>query len=1171
MERKVLWLLASLSAFAMASCDDTAISVPGENNGTVEDNDNKCTDKCSANAWKCTTKGYQVCTKKDGCFDWSEPEQCPDDTKCDAQKRECVKQSGSTEGPTPPPAVCNDVCKSGDKKCDGDAITICEQDDDNCWGWSKPKSCGTNQICDKQNNECVEGCNDACPGEGKKKCNGARIQTCQADETTGCLVWSSPESCDSNQHCDSATNTCVDGCVDECQKEGDTECVDDGYRVCGQFDDDSCLEYGEITGCGTNATCNPATNKCEQGCDDDCADGAIACNDSNTEVVICKRNTTTHCLEYVTQTTCNDGEICNDDAEAQCVDNPTEITKNCEPGEIRCSNDTKSTEKCIADANGNHWDSTPCPENEFCTNNTCSKTCTDACQEGAKQCSAKGIPQICKKAQSGCTVWQNEAACGTAKGCVNGTCQYYCGNDCEPWSIVVLPDTQNYTRYSSVTETTYHKQMQWIVKNKNTKTIPNLKMVLHMGDITNDNTDVQWKIAKQAHDILKKANIPFAVVNGNHDYRVKGGLGSRSTSKFETYFPESYLKTIKGYGGIYAKHNTYYNFKAGNQEYIVLNLEYYPRQQTLCWANSLLQKPENANKKIIMATHANIGRKDDKTKIPNYTGHSKLEFVPNGAKGQEVWHYFTRRHSNMLMALSGHVGGSERREDKGLNGNIVEQILTDYQFDAPCAQDKLSQCTAKNYCAHNTGAGNGWLRILTFDPKTNKVKVTTKSVISGSKSTFSKEGKDQLFCTGYYNAKPSHADHQYEFTLDFTTPSKNTYKDAGDWRFARRTINHNGTGDQINSNVAAMPNGQFVVVWEDDSSKDDDKGDKKNHDIYARIMNPGGCNLSGNNEIIVNAGKTQGNQSDPDVAADKDGNFVVVWTDDNANKGTTQIFMRGFDASGKPRFDIKTVNQKSDNSKYQARVAMAPDGKFVVSWTDKRSGNNTPQIWVRGFNADGSQAFAERAVADKAAGTRIKSDVFIDNQHRFIVAWEDDSDANGSTQSKFRLFNADGTPRSNAITANTVSTGDQNGPSISGKPDGSKFIISWTNIESKNATSYTIMARTFDADGKQVNADFKVSKANAKNQNSQVCMNANGNAMIAWYEPGLKNVMYRKFVDGKLSNEPTRVNQPDNAQKGRSYQPAIACVPNSKYTIITYSDDADNNGYNEIYATGLTL
>ena len=187
-------------------------------------------------------------------------------------------------------------------------------------------------------------------------------------------------------------------------------------------------------------------------------------------------------------------------------------------------------------------------------------------------------------------------------------------------------------------------------------------------------------------------------------------------------------------------------------------------------------------------------------------------------------------------------------------------------------------------------------------------------------------------------------------------------------------------------------------------------------------MNPGGCNLSGNNEIIVNAGKTQGNQSDPDVAADKDGNFVVVWTDDNANKGTTQIFMRGFDASGKPRFDIKTVNQKSDNSKYQARVAMAPDGKFVVSWTDKRSGNNTPQIWVRGFNADGSQAFAERAVADKAAGTRIKSDVFIDNQHRFIVAWEDDSDANGSTQSKFRLFNADGTPRSNAITANTVST-----------------------------------------------------------------------------------------------------------------------------------------------------
>lgn len=1052
---------------------------------------------------------------------------------------------------------------------------LCVKDENGCLSWSAPKSCGAGMTCDAQSDRCAEGCADECPQEGASKCDGVRILTCKKSEYSQCNEWSAPESCGPNAHCDAAADACAEGCKDECQI-GDFECIGSEYRLCGQFDEDECLEYGERNECETDTMCNPQTKQCEIAeCETDCVAGETTCSSDNAAVLVCIAQETGKCNVFAVQTECAPEKLCAADGDgAACTAKQPGADAVCEAGETRCSAAATALETCIADAGGNHWDAVPCNANEICANGVCGATCADACAEGSKQCSAKGLPQICVKSSSGCNEWKNQEKCGAAQGCVGGSCQYYCGSDCDPWSLVILPDTQNYTR-ESASETTYHKQMNWIVKNKDTALIPNLKMVLHMGDITNDNTDAQWKIAKSAHKILKDAKIPFAVVNGNHDYKVRGAVGGRSKSKFANYFDENYFKGIPGYKGMYASHNTYFNFTAGNQEYLVLNLEYYPRQQTICWANDLLRNPENANKKFIIATHANLSRES------NYSGHSNVIDVANGAKGSELWSYLTSRHSNMIMALSGHVGGSKLKTSKGINGNIVEEILTDYQFDLPCSESKLSGCSS--HCANQVGGGNGWLRILTFYPKENRVKVTTKSVLSGNKSHFSKEGKDQLFCSSlnksgknYYDKDPNNKQHQFEFTFDFTTPGSNVYNDKGNLAFARRTVNSNGTGQQINPSVASFPGGGFAVAWEDDSSDADGKasdGKSAAHDIYARILKPGGCNVSGNAEIIVNAGETQGHQSDPDIAADKDGNFVVVWTDDMDNNGSTQVFMRGFDANGKPRYARKTVNQVSTRDQYQPRIAMSPDGKFAVSWTDTRSAKTTPQIWVRGFNADGSQAFAERPVAEATEGTRVKSDIYMDEKGRFIVAWEDDADANGSTQAKFRMFNADGSYRTGIKTANTKSAGNQNGPSIAGTPDGSKFIISWTNIASSGASDYTVMARVFGENGNELKADFAASSEGGKNQNSQVCMNASGDAIIAWYEPAKKNVMLRKLSKDALSSAPQRVNQPDNStqQGGKSYQPAVACIPGSQYAVVAYSDDADNNGYYEIYATGLEI
>ena len=59
------------------------------------------------------------------------------------------------------------------------------------------------------------------------------------------------------------------------------------------------------------------------------------------------------------------------------------------------------------------------------------------------------------------------------------------------WSLVLLPDTQ----YYSLSFPPVHAQTHWIVENKDKYDI---RYVLGLGDITDKNTDREWRNAKKA-------------------------------------------------------------------------------------------------------------------------------------------------------------------------------------------------------------------------------------------------------------------------------------------------------------------------------------------------------------------------------------------------------------------------------------------------------------------------------------------------------------------------------------------------------------------------------------------------------------------------------------------------------------------------------------------------
>ncbi len=268
------------------------------------------------------------------------------------------------------------------------------------------------------------------------------------------------------------------------------------------------------------------------------------------------------------------------------------------------------------------------------------------------------------------------------------------------FTLVVVPDSQKYVWQRPEL---YTLQTGWIAANARRYKVA---YVLHVGDITQHNTAEQWDLARRAHRVFAGV-VPAAFVPGNHDL----GEGGKSTSRrslMSEYIPLVELQRESGLGGVYDREpgrteNTFHTFEAGGRKWLVLALEFGPRDDVMRWANEVVaEHPDHA---AILLTHAylrpNATRFDRNVAIRDERGRDRglerygLSQAPDGFNdGEELWQKLVSRHPNFVMVLCGHVCTSAHLVSVGEHGNEVHQILVDYQ-DAP-------------------NGGDGWLRLLQF-------------------------------------------------------------------------------------------------------------------------------------------------------------------------------------------------------------------------------------------------------------------------------------------------------------------------------------------------------------------------------------------------------------------------------------------------------------------------
>lgn len=272
--------------------------------------------------------------------------------------------------------------------------------------------------------------------------------------------------------------------------------------------------------------------------------------------------------------------------------------------------------------------------------------------------------------------------------------------------LAVLPDTQV---YSESVPALFDAQTLWIRRNAERFGI---RYVIHLGDIVNSNTALEWERAALSMSLLDGV-VSYALVPGNHDYGPSGNAATRDTL-LNDYFPFAQVTSQPGFGGAYvegALDNSYHLLEVGGRSLIVIALEWGPRDEVIAWANEVMA--EHPDREGILVTHAYLNhnnRRYDHTDTVYPQRFNPHEYAtPGGVNdGEELWQKLVRHH-RFIMVLNGHVleDGEGYLASVTDLGNTCHQMLSNYQM--------------------RENGGEAYMRLLEFMPDGTTVRVHTYS------------------------------------------------------------------------------------------------------------------------------------------------------------------------------------------------------------------------------------------------------------------------------------------------------------------------------------------------------------------------------------------------------------------------------------------------------------
>jgi hypothetical protein len=308
--------------------------------------------------------------------------------------------------------------------------------------------------------------------------------------------------------------------------------------------------------------------------------------------------------------------------------------------------------------------------------------------------------------------------------------------------------------------------------------------------------------------------------------------------------------------------------------------------------------------------------------------------------------------------------------------------------------------------------------------------------------------------------------------------------------------------------MAMAADGRFIIVWDATVWGSERR-------MMMRRFAADGTPLTG--EVRVNSdpeGQSTGVNGSFAVAMAPDGRFVVTWD----KLGSGGIAARRFDSAGAPQGDDIDVNVPAPGTPGGPAVGMAADGSFVVAWTQDLT------IFGRRFDADGAplgdnillsahgvwliSQFQNAALAMAADG-------------RFVARWREmymNAVKNWTCCHEYiQRFNRDATPAGPALQVGTPTSAFEF-QTIAMAPDAS-FVVAW-------AAGQTVYGQRFAADGTPQSDKFIANDPTGHTDAGNVvaAITPDGRFVIAWDDLTNFHVYARRYARGGIPvGEPFRV------------------------------------------------
>ncbi len=255
---------------------------------------------------------------------------------------------------------------------------------------------------------------------------------------------------------------------------------------------------------------------------------------------------------------------------------------------------------------------------------------------------------------------------------------------------------------------------------------------------------------------------------------------------------------------------------------------------------------------------------------------------------------------------------------------------------------------------------------------------------------------------------------------------------------------------------------------------------------------------------------TEGFQGTPDVARDAAGNFVTVWADSHGSD--SQVKVRRYSAAGAPQSGEVLVWPVVSHPEPRPRVAMTPQGAFVVVW------QNESGISMRRFDRFAQPEGAAFLISPQTGTDKQNPDVVLDAAGNAVVVWDQWQSRNVFLQ----RLDAEDRPQGDPQQVNQSSIGPRGNARVALNAAGS-LLVSWDDYRDTGAPD--VYARRFDGPTGSWAPDVRVhGETGGFQEGSAPVLYPEGDGVVVYHDQSVNKVFAQRLdASGALLGQPLEV------------------------------------------------